>query len=235
MIKSFFIQSRNHQSGFAFWENLFLVAGLLSLGIFGVLQVHSYIFQEYDHWSYDQILKGKPHSIRIFLSDLLSSSSTTPSSEMKLPSPFQMPSQPTLPYNPEHRVPLGRLQIPAVGLSVTVLEGTDHWTLNRAVGHIPGTTLPGCLGNVAIAGHRDRFFRCLRKISKNDQIILSTPGGTFHYSVESIRIVSPSNAEALNSTEEPVLTLVTCYPFYFFGSAPQRFIVKARLDGPSKG
>ena len=239
MTRKFLSGSRSRQMGFALFENLFLIVGFLFLVIFGLLQVDSFFFREYDHWSYNRILEGKPHSIRDFFGNFTSSGFMTSKGGTGVPSPAELPNLKMTPNTSTRKFipgePLGRLQIPALGLSVMVLEGTDRMTLNRAVGHISGTDLPGPLGNVGIAGHRDTFFRCLRKISKNDQIILSTPAGTYHYSVESTQIVSPSNAEPLDSTKEPVLTLVTCYPFYYIGPAPQRFVVKARLENPSKG
>jgi sortase A len=122
---------------------------------------------------------------------------------------------------------IGRIEIPRLGLSAIVIEGTSGSTLRRAVGHIPGTALPGQPGNVGISGHRDRFFRPLRNIQKNDIITLTTLFGEFRYRVISTRVVSPSNVTVLDGSENQILTLVTCYPFYFVGSAPNRFIVRA--------
>ena len=122
---------------------------------------------------------------------------------------------------------VGRIEIPRVGVSSIVLEGVDARTLRRGVGHIPGTDLPFQKGNVGLAGHRDSFFRALKDISKNDTITLTTPEGTFSYQVEWTRIVTPKDTEVLADEEQPALTLVTCYPFYYVGSAPKRFIVRA--------
>jgi sortase A len=124
---------------------------------------------------------------------------------------------------------LAKLDIPGAGLSAMVMEGTDNATLRVAVGHIPGTRLPGQAGNVGLAGHRDSFFRGLNKIKIGDEITLTTPEETFHYTVESIRIVSPDDVSVLRDTAYPSLTLVTCYPFYYVGPAPQRWIVRAHL------
>jgi len=123
--------------------------------------------------------------------------------------------------------PLGRIEINAIGLEVMILEGVGVETLRRAVGHIPGTSLPGQEGNVAIAGHRDTFFRPLRNIHKDDEITLTTLSGTHHYRVESTTIVEPEDVAVLDDSGAAILTLVTCYPFTFVGSAPQRFIVRA--------
>ena len=130
---------------------------------------------------------------------------------------------------PTEKSTLGRIEISCIGLSAMILEGSDARTLRRAVGHIPGSALPGQQGNVAITGHRDTFFRPLRNIRKDDEITLTTLNGSFHYRVESTRVVEPEDMEALADSDEAVLTLVTCYPFYFVGPAPRRFIVHARL------
>jgi sortase A len=127
---------------------------------------------------------------------------------------------------------LGRMEIPRLGVSVIVAEGTGEATLRRAGGHIPGTSLPGQHGNIGIAGHRDTLFRPLRNIRENDVITLTTLGGEYRYRVVSTEIVSPTDVAVLNSDGHEVLTLVTCYPFYFVGPAPDRFIVRAeRVTG----
>ena len=126
--------------------------------------------------------------------------------------------------------PLATLQIRRLGVSVNVLAGTDDWTLNRAVGHIAGTPKPGDDGNVALAGHRDGFFRPLKDIAVGDVIEMATGKGIDRYRVTQTLIVSPSDVWVLNPTETPTLTLVTCYPFYFIGSAPKRFIVRAERE-----
>jgi sortase A len=122
---------------------------------------------------------------------------------------------------------IGLLDIPRLGLSVMVVEGAGTRALRRAAGHIPGTALPGQRGNVGISAHRDTFFRPLRNIRQNDVITVSTLGGEYRYRVVSTRIVSPSHVEVLDPSATEILTLVTCYPFYFVGSAPDRFIVRA--------
>jgi sortase A len=122
---------------------------------------------------------------------------------------------------------LGRMEIPRLGVSVIVAEGTDERTLRRAGGHIAGTSLPGQRGNVGIAGHRDTLFRPLRNIRRNDVITLTTLAGEYRYRVTSTEIVSPADVTVLESDGHEILTLVTCYPFYFVGPAPDRFIVRA--------
>jgi sortase A len=125
--------------------------------------------------------------------------------------------------------PLAVLRIPRLRLEVPVLEGTDEWTLDRAVGHIAGTAAPGEAGNVGIAGHRDGFFRVLKDIGPGDLMELALPGGTQSYRVRQTSIVKPDDVSVLEADSRPAITLVTCYPFYFVGSAPDRFIVRAEL------
>ena len=124
---------------------------------------------------------------------------------------------------------IGRLEIPDVDLSVMVLEGDDDNTLDRAVGHVPGTaTDPGRSGNLAIAGHRDGYFRGLRHLETGDALSLTTLEGVAQYRVEKISIVDPKRTDVLAATKDPTLTLVTCYPFFHVGDAPWRYIVHAR-------
>jgi sortase A len=123
---------------------------------------------------------------------------------------------------------IARLEIPRLGFSAIVADGADHRTLRRAVGHIPATALPGDPGNVGLAGHRDRFFRRLKDVRVDDEIKMTTPDGIFHYRVEWTEVVEPADVEVLDDTGEPTLTLVTCYPFYYVGPAPHRYIVRAR-------
>lgn len=123
--------------------------------------------------------------------------------------------------------PLAVLRIPRIGLEAPVLEGTDEWTLNRAVGHVADTAGPGDDGNCAIAGHRDGFFRRLKDVAVGDDVELDTIRGVELYRVERIWIVEPADVSVLGRTAARALTLVTCYPFYFVGSAPHRFIVRA--------
>jgi sortase A len=122
---------------------------------------------------------------------------------------------------------VGRMEIPRLQMSVAVAEGTDAATLRRAAGHILGTDLPGQPGNIGIAGHRDTLFRPLRHTLKGDLITLVTLQGEYHYRVVSTKIVNPTEVAVLKADGHEILTLVTCYPFYFIGPAPDRFIVRA--------
>ncbi len=123
--------------------------------------------------------------------------------------------------------PLAVLRIRRIHLEAPVLEGTDDITLNRGVGHIEGTAYFGQNGNIGIAGHRDGFFRGLKHIKVGDRIDLEEPSRHETYVVDRLEIVDPSDVRVLRSESEPSLTLVTCYPFYYIGSAPKRFIVHA--------
>lgn len=121
------------------------------------------------------------------------------------------------------------LRIPKVALEVPVLTGTDDLTLNRGVGLIEGTAKPGETGNIGIAGHRDGFFRVLKDVHEGDSIDLVTTTGKDSYQIDRISIVRPEDVSVLAPRQKPSITLVTCYPFYFVGSAPERYIVQASL------
>ena len=123
---------------------------------------------------------------------------------------------------------LGRVDIPRLGISVAVLQGTGSRMLRLGAGHIEGTPLPGETGNIGIAGHRDTFFRELKDIQPNDEIQIQTATGLFRYQVDWMRVVEPRDTTVLEpSSKESTVTLVTCYPFYFVGAAPKRFVVRA--------
>jgi sortase A len=127
-------------------------------------------------------------------------------------------------------VPLAVLGISKFRLRVPVFEGTDDLILNRGVGWIAGTGRPGEAGNIGLAGHRDGFFRGLKDIAVGDAVELTTLSTRATYLVDAIEIVTPERVDVLEPRASPSLTLVTCYPFYFIGDAPQRFIVHASLD-----
>lgn len=123
---------------------------------------------------------------------------------------------------------MGRLEIPRLGISVMVLHGTEDATLTLGAGHVPGTPSPGGDGNVVIAAHRDTFFRKLEGVQAGDHIRILTVGQTYEYLVDSTETVDPEDTHVMESRARQELTLITCYPFYFVGSAPKRFIVHAR-------
>jgi sortase A len=153
------------------------------------------------------------------------------------PSALQLPGDasatPPAAVAPERRAWIARLDAPSVALSATVLEGSDDGTLARAAGHIEDTAFPGQPGNIGIAGHRDTIFRPLRRLRPGDPLTLSTTDRVFRYRVSGTQIVDPQDVYVLDPTDQPVVTLVTCYPFDFVGHAPRRFIVRAELVSES--
>jgi sortase A len=127
---------------------------------------------------------------------------------------------------------VGMLDVPRLKLTTPVIEGDDDTTLKRAVGHLPDTPLPWQDGNSAFAGHRDGLFRPLKNIKVGDEILFRTPRDSFRYRVTATSIVEPGDVTVLEDRGHRSLTLITCYPFYYVGNAPQRFIVHAtRVDG----
>jgi sortase A len=131
-------------------------------------------------------------------------------------------------------MPVAVLRIPSLDLQAPVFEGTDDLTLNRGLGRITGTARVGEPGNLGIAGHRDGFFRVLKDIKTGDAVLLDIEGKTQEYAVKQVQIVTPDDVHVLAPTVAPTLTLVTCYPFYFVGSAPQRYIVTASVKTSSQ-
>jgi sortase A len=126
---------------------------------------------------------------------------------------------------------IAALSIPRIDLSAVVLQGSDEQTLRRGPGHVEGTAVPGEAGNVVIAGHRDSFFRPLRRVGIGDDIFVDTPDGHFQYRVTSLQVVQPRDVGVIAPTDESVLTLITCYPFWLLGNAPDRFVVRATRVG----
>lgn len=203
---------------------LFFLIGILALGYVGFVLLDAKLYQAYETWRLEQALKDTrpPIGSRRQLHPAPLPSVLTEANRARAGSPG----------SPGRGSPLGRLEISRIGLAAMILEGTDGKTLRRAVGHVRGTALPGEQGNVAIAGHRDTFFRGLRNIHKDDEIMLTTFSGAYRYRVDSTQVVEPEDTEVLDDSGDAILTLVTCYPFYFVGPAPKRFIVRAhRIPG----
>jgi sortase A len=126
---------------------------------------------------------------------------------------------------------IGRLEAPSVKMSTVVLEGSDDGTLSRGAGHIEDTPFPGEAGNIGIAGHRDTVFRPLRNVKVGDPLQLTTADAVYRYRISRTLIVGPDDVYVLDPTEQPTLTLVTCFPFEYVGHAPKRFIIQAQLAG----
>jgi sortase A len=130
---------------------------------------------------------------------------------------------------------VARLLIPRLDTELYVVEGDGAADLRRGPGHLSETVMPGAQGNCVIAGHRDTHFRVLKDIRNGDDIVLETRSGRYVYRVKSARVVSPLNTSALKPTSDAELNLITCYPFYYVGAAPKRFVVKALLAGDTAG
>jgi sortase A len=207
------------------WSHYFFtIAGILALSycVFSLLDARFY--QAYQTRRFEQALNDSKPSAE-------GSEHLHPSALPPRPNGATRVRAATLGRIGSRGTPLGRIEMSTIGLSAMILEGTDHWTLQRAVGHIPETALPGEAGDVALAGHRDTFFRSLRNIRVGDVITLKTLDGDFQYRVESTAIVPPSDVRVLHASSGPTLTLITCFPFSYVGSAPNRFIVRAREVG----
>ena len=187
-------------------ERLLILAGVLCLGYFLYSYGETRLYQSFEDQQLDAILSSAPPA-----------APSAPAPRRPAPAPGST---------------IGRIEIPRLGVSAVIRAGSDARTLRLAVGYIPGTALPGEGGNVGLAGHRDTFFRKLRDINPDDEIRVTTRDGIYHYYVQRTDIVQPKDVWVLNATSYPALTLVTCYPFSYVGSAPQRFIVRAALGTP---
>jgi sortase A len=135
----------------------------------------------------------------------------------------------------EPGAPVALIEVPRVDVRAMVVEGVDHRSLQRAVGHIPGTAFPGMVGNVVLAAHRDTLFAGLRDVELGDLVTMKTDQHTYTYRVSSIDVVAPSAVEVMGPSSERVLTLITCFPFDFVGPAPMRYIVRATQEGDLPG
>ena len=199
-------------------EYFFLIVGFLCLGYVGFTSGRSYLYQSYESYQLEESIQGRGATPLGYLQSFLKPIQPPPPVSIQQETP-ELVTDPGL---------VGRVEIPRLEISAIVREGVDTATLGNAVGHVPGTPRPGSAGNVAIAAHRDTYFRNVRYIRNGDQIRMVTPKGTYDYVVESLKIVSPTEVKVLDPTPEPAITLVTCYPFNYIGAAPKRFIVRAR-------
>ena len=203
-------------------QYFFLIVGILVLGYVTATFLEARIYQSRAARRFEQARQERSTPI-----------SAAGAGERLAPQPVPLQLSQLENAGSEHREAVrtrlawGRIDIPSIGLSAMIIEGVDPPTLQRAVGHIPGTALPGIPGNVGLAGHRDTFFRSLRDIHENDEIKLETLDGSYRYRVAFTQVVDPGDVDVLSSADDSVLTLVTCYPFTFVGAAPQRFIVRA--------
>jgi sortase A len=186
-------------------QRLFVWAGIAALAYAGGTTAYSEAFQRYRTQQFEEAVRSHPKDT--------STARTTEAPDLH-----------------EGDV-VGKLEVPRIGLSVIVLQGIEERTLALGAGHVPGTPLPAVEGNVVIAAHRDTFFRKLNVIMPGDEIRLSIRTRTYTYIVDTMEIVDPENPQIMQSRAYSELTLITCYPFYYVGSAPKRYIVRARPFG----
>ena len=234
---------------------LLLLLGLCGVGYYGYTLTDQYVYQAFQNWAFDQQIAGRPAvNFADYLREMTpfgflagaKNPATSATTSALSPGPSAIP-------RPVEGSLLGRVEIPRLNLSAIVREGVDAKTLRVAVGHVPSTSLPGEPGNFAIAAHRDTLFRGLKDIRKDDLVTFQSPATTYTYKVISTKIVKPSDISVLqpdgggltpiaqasssNAAGRKLLTMITCYPFYYVGSAPKRFIVQAKLvstNGESK-
>jgi len=215
------------------WERLFFSAGLVLLAICVFAYVHRALMlrvamNNFEHAKKEATNERNDSKVDAALTADRNKTEITSDGQPSLPEDSHVRN--TAPS--VHRageVPLAILRIPKIRLEVPVLKGTDDITLNRGVGQIAGTAAPGEMGNIGIAGHRDGFFRNLRGMNKGDVIELETTTASEVYVVDRILVTGPDDVSVLQPRDTQSLTLVTCYPFHFIGSAPRRFVVEATL------
>jgi sortase A len=185
-------------------RRFFFVTGTLAITYVALTLLHARLYQEVANDTLDQQINADEQA----------------KAQLKVSLPRAAPKEGDL---------LGRIEIPRLGATVAILEGTTSRTLRLGVGHIMGTALPGEQGNVGIAGHRDTYFRALKDIRSGDEIQIQTATGLSHYEVDWVQIVAPGDTGVLAPSAKSELTLVTCYPFHFIGAAPERYVVHAQM------
>jgi sortase A len=224
---------------------LLIVLGLSGVGYYAYTLGDRYVYQAYENWAFDQQIAGRPGvtfgdylrertRFGFLMSKKMADAERTPAAKSAKPFPATPP--------PVEGTLLGRVAIDRLGLSAIVREGVSAHTLSTAVGHIPSTSLPGQNGNFAIAAHRDTLFRALKDIRTGDLVNFQSAAGSYTYRVAATKIVKPADVSVLRADggglivapsgeqgPDKLLTMITCYPFYYVGSAPERFIVEARL------
>ena len=195
-----------------------LILAIGCLGVFSYAYLSRSLYQTYQSWEFDRTQDHSAAPAITYSNEIIPVGRVARASRESVP-----PSK-----SPSSIDTIGRLSVPRLHLSVMVREGIDRHTLQLAVGHIPATALPGQAGNIGLAGHRDTFFRPLKDARARDIIHFSTARGDFQYEVESLMVVEPDNVEVLAPSSENMLTMVTCYPFSYIGTAPRRLVVRAR-------
>jgi sortase A len=214
-------------------EAICWIVAALALGWFSYVQAEAYFFQGEQSRRLEALLHER--NSRAAVGSAPNAAATSSTDEvLPFPSEAAAESSPGVPTEPAPiayaAAPgelLGRIEIPRLHVSATIIEGDDSDSLRHAVGHIPGTALPWESGNIGLAGHRDSFFRKIGDLRDGDEIVLTTVRGTFQFRAAQFAIVKPDDVGVLSAVERPALTLVTCYPFHYIGSAPQRFVIRA--------
>ena len=218
-------------------QALLLIAGLTLLGVYAIAQVDA--------------LRGREHALEAFekaRTELALATSAQPLPEGAAAATREYPNDPDQSLWGATRIaayreslgshrdaPLGVLTIPSIALHAPIFEGTSEVALNRGIGRIEGTAILGASGNLGLAGHRDGFFRLLKDVKVGDVIDVESLDGRTRYRISEVLIVEPTDVYVLDPTATATLTLVTCYPFYFIGDAPQRYIVKGVAENPTAG
>src|ERR1051326_7491654 len=211
-----------------FAQRFFLVAGVLMLAYAGGTVAYAELYQRYQSWRLEHEISTLERAKTAAEESASLQARGAPEAQQRAASiPAATTSTAAESVDLSEGDAIGKLEIPELEMSVIVLQGVMEETLRIGAGHVPGTPLPGADGNSAIAGHRDTFFRKLQRIRAGDRIQFLTVRGTAQYVVESTEIVEPADTRVMESRGRPELTLISCYPFYFVGSAPRRFIVHA--------
>lgn len=226
---------RKRRRTLVFVRSLFLMVGFVCLGWAGYMTGQRLLYNSWQDYRFEQELQGQQSSLTGYIKYLAEGKSQRAEGEQPAMEPPPHAKAPAKPHARARKLRLdeliGRIEIPRVQVSAVMKEGVDTQTLSRAAGHVPYTALPGEKGNVGVAAHRDTFFRGLRHVREGDVIRVVTMNGVYLYKVDGMKIVWPKNVEVLDPTPDERLTLVTCYPFNYIGSAPKRFIVQAKQVG----
>jgi sortase A len=224
------------------------VAGLLCVGYYLYALGDRYVYERYENWAFDQEIAGRRGiSFTDYIREVIPAQlwgNAKPQSVIA-PPPNQPAAVGVAPRLAEGDL-VARVSIQRLGVAAMVREGVSAKTLSTSVGHIPSTALPGADGNFAIAAHRDTLFRALKNIRLGDQVTVESPTRQYVYQVVATKIVKPSDVSVLRADggglyapagsgdkSERLLTMITCYPFYYVGSAPKRFIVESKLVSSS--
>ena len=189
-----------------FAQRFLLIVGLLGVGVTACSYATRFGYESWQNYQFNRLLMRKAGALQS--------------------RPWSIGELTPVPISLDF---IGRITIPRLDISAIVKQGVDDATLGVAVGHVPYTPMPGQPGNVGVAAHRDTLFRNLKDVKRDDMITLTTVDKVYEYRVESFKVVAPTEVSVLDgSMDEQILTLVTCYPFYYVGNAPKRFIVRAR-------